>query len=304
MQFTGLRIDAPIAIFLRLVAALSGWLGRRNGSDRTYGASSTPDRGAGTTWPGRQLVDSMPVNHHCGATPGSGEEGPHLPDRWFGSGLRTPCLLMFSGGRDSTLAAVRLHRAGTSIALVTVTSGHLVGIDRVKRRLGELAVMLPPDTPWIQVRQPVDLRTDTSFYEQTCLPCHHAYVVVSAAMAVSASARCLAFGYARYQADWPEQTPLAVSSLRRVLARYGIRLELPVHDLPSREAALAELASLGMSGEALEQKCLRQLTNVPLSDERLGQQVELWEQAIDRSIAALPGIRIEVLDRASLGAFA
>jgi len=211
---------------------------------------------------------------------------------------------MFSGGRDSTLAAVRLHRKGTRIALVTVTSSHLVGIDRVKRRLGELSVIMPPDTPWIQVRQPVDLRTDTSFYEQTCLPCHHAYVVVSAAIATAAPARRLAFGYAGYQADWPEQTPLAVSRLRRVLARHGIQLELPVYDLPSREAALAELASLGMSGEALEQKCLRQVTNVALTDERLGRQVDLWEQAIDHSMVALPGIRMEVLDRASLGAFA
>ena len=225
-------------------------------------------------------------------------------DGWAGNEREGPCLLMFSGGRDSTLAAVRLHRAGTRMALVTVTSGHLVGIDRVKRRLGELAASLPPDTPWIQVRQPVDLRTDTSFYEQTCLPCHHAYVVVSATIAAAAAARRLAFGYAGYQSDWPEQTPLAVSRLRRVLAGHGIRLELPVYDLPSREAALAELASLGMSGEALEQKCLRQVTNIALTDERLGQQVDLWERAIDRSMAALPGIEMEVLDRATLGAFA
>ncbi len=229
-----------------------------------------------------------------------------LPRGWARNeeDVQGPCVLMFSGGRDSTLAAVRLHRTGTRVALVTVTSGHLVGIDRVKRRLGELAVALPPDTPWIQVRQPVDLRTDTSFYEQTCLPCHHAYVVVSAAIAATAPARRLAFGYAGYQADWPEQTPLAVSRLGRVLARHGIRLELPVYDLPSREAALAELVGLGMSGDALEQKCLRQVTNVRLADEKLRQQVDLWEQAIDRSMAVLPGIGLEVIDRASLGAFA
>jgi hypothetical protein len=38
------------------------------------------------------------------------------------TGTDGPCLLMFSGGRDSTLAALRLHNSGTSISLVTVTS--------------------------------------------------------------------------------------------------------------------------------------------------------------------------------------
>ena len=39
-----------------------------------------------------------------------------------------PSLIMFSGGRDSTLAVVRLHLAGTPMTMVTVTSDHLVGI--------------------------------------------------------------------------------------------------------------------------------------------------------------------------------
>jgi hypothetical protein len=38
-----------------------------------------------------------------------------------------PSLVMFSGGRDSTLAALRLHQEGMPIALVTITSNHLVG---------------------------------------------------------------------------------------------------------------------------------------------------------------------------------
>lgn len=158
-----------------------------------------------------------------------------------------PSLIMFSGGRDSTLAVVRLHLAGTPMTMVTVTSDHLVGIERVRRRLIELARYLPGDTRWLQVRQPKELLTDTSFYEQTCLSCHHAYVVASCVLARVVGARRLAFGYAGYQMDWPEQTPLAVSRLAAVLARYDIRLELPVYDLASREAAVAELQQFGLS---------------------------------------------------------
>lgn len=236
-------------------------------------------------------------------TPALVDRNGFLPVGWAqnSEGVPAPCIVMFSGGRDSTLAAVRLQRTETRIALVTVTSGHLVGIDRVKSRLRELARVLPPETPWVLVRQPRDLATDTSFYERTCLPCHHAYVVVSAAIAASASARRLAFGYAGYQAHWPEQTPLAVSRLEQVLARHGIRLELPVYNLQTRTAALAELADLGLSSAALEQKCLVQVSNVSLNEARLEQQVELWEHAISASMEALPSISFDVIDRVLVG---
>jgi hypothetical protein len=212
-------------------------------------------------------------------------------------------LLMFSGGRDSTLAAMRMNAEGLPVALVTVSSWHLVGIERVKARLREMSGHLPPNTPWFHARQPNELRTDTSFYEQTCLPCHHAYVVVSGVIAKSLGACSLAFGYAQYQEDWPEQTPLAVSRLRHVLARHGITLELPVYDLSSKAAAAAELQKLGLSAEALEQKCLRQVTNVALPEVKLAEQIALWENAIDRSMMQIESIKIEVLEQRTIGDF-
>lgn len=210
-------------------------------------------------------------------------------------------LVMFSGGRDSTLAAMRLHISGAPVTLVTVTSTHLVGIESVRRRLIELSHHFPGNTRWLQVKQPEKLRTDTSFYEQTCLPCHHAYVVVSGVLARLLGTRRLAFGYAGYQMGWPEQTPLAVGRLGAVLARHDIKLELPVYDVASRAAAVAELEKLGLSPNSLEQKCLRQVTNVPLSTTRLRQQIELWEAAIDQSMQALDMIKVEVVAEARLG---
>ena len=211
------------------------------------------------------------------------------------------CLLMFSGGRDFTLAALRLNLAGSSLVLVTITSDHLHGIERVRRRLLELSRLLPLETRWIRVRQPSELLTDISFYEPTCLPCHHAYVVVSGVLARSMVLRRLAFGYVGYQASWPEQTEFATSRLRAVLATHKISLELPVYDITSRDAAIAELALNGLSTEALEQKCSHQVTNVSLAQDRLRQQVDLWENAINRSMAAIDDIAIEVLDDTTLG---
>jgi hypothetical protein len=215
--------------------------------------------------------------------------------------FRNGCIVMFSGGRDSTIAAVRLSNLGVPLQLVTVSSGHLLGIDNVRGRLAELKSLLPPTTRWLRVRQPNDLRTDTSFYEMTCLPCHHSYVVASGVIAASSGIHRLAFGYTQYQSSWPEQTPLAIERLRLVLARHGILLELPVYDLASRDSAIQILGSLGISSASLEQKCIQQISNVTLSAERLKSQIDLWEQAIEASMARLSNISLEVLEETELG---
>jgi hypothetical protein len=207
---------------------------------------------------------------------------------------------MFSGGRDSSIAAVRLAKQGIPLHLVTVSSGHLLGIENVRRRLVELKPLLPPSTKWLQVRQPYDLKTDTSFYEMTCLPCHHSYVVVSCIIAAKHEVQRLAFGYARYQSNWPEQTPWAIERLRSVLSAYGIALDLPVYDLASRESAIEILSDFGISTASLEQKCIQQVTNVTLVGDRLVSQIELWEQAIAASMARLDDIHIEVIDEIEL----
>lgn len=210
------------------------------------------------------------------------------------------CVLMFSGGRDSSIAALRLAEAGLVPTLVTISSDHLFGLASVRMRLAELRRVLPGNVRWLRIDQPKNLATDTSFYKQTCLPCHHAYVVVAATVARNLATRCLAFGYTRYQSDWPEQTPLAATRLGAALADYGIDLELPVVDLASREEAQAELAKAGLSPDSLEQKCSRQVTNVKLNENDLVAQIDLWEAAIRRSMNALDAIPTVIVEETTL----
>ena len=210
------------------------------------------------------------------------------------------CVLMFSGGRDSSLAAVRLHQQAYNLTLVTMCSDHLYGIEAVRERLREIRRILPRGTQWHLIRQPEELRTDTSFYEKTCLPCHHAYVVAAVAVTKALTATALAFGYAGYQNTWPEQTPLAVTSLREALTRHGINLLLPVYDLASREEAQAELHRHRLSTEALEQKCLLQVNNVALPADLLRAQIALWEHAIKESLSKLDLVQFNTLETATL----
>jgi hypothetical protein len=64
------------------------------------------------------------------------------------------------------------------------------------------------------------------------------------------------------------------------LSTFGIELVLPVYDLQTKEAAVLELSANGLSSGALEQKCLRQITNVALEPEPLRREIDRWEQAL------------------------
>ncbi|WP_208511112.1 hypothetical protein [Variovorax paradoxus] len=197
-------------------------------------------------------------------------------------------LLMFSGGRDSTLAALRLHEAGYPLKLVTITAGHLFGLNNVERRLREIAPMLPGETEWLQIVQPALRGTQHFFHQQTCLPCQSAYVVTGVNVARQAGIRRIAMGYASYQAGWPEQGPQATRVLEHTLARHGFELLLPVYDIESRASAMQELKTRGLSELALEQKCTRQVNNVELEGQVLSQQLELWARAIDEELGKSP----------------
>ena len=76
---------------------------------------------------------------------------------------------------------------------------------------------------------------------------------------------------------------------------------MPVYDVSSKEDAVAELLTAGLSADALEQKCLRQIFNVSLEYERLVQQVALWERAISSSLNSVEEICIEIVHDTTLG---
>src|SRR5688572_28129822 len=124
-------------------------------------------------------------------------------------------VVMVSGGRDSTLAAVRLAQTGDRLVLVTVTSGGLKGIDRVSKRVSELQLLLPDNTCWVHVRFPED--SNKSEAAKTCLTCHQAYIVAGVLAAEKFNATNIALGYTGYQSGWAEQTPYAIGKLNDIL---------------------------------------------------------------------------------------
>jgi hypothetical protein len=212
-----------------------------------------------------------------------------------GVGQRT--LLLFSGGRDSTIAAIRIAQRGDPLVMVTVVSGHLYGLEKVRQRLTELKLHLPDGTLWLCVTQPKLRNQFGAQFSGTCLPCQRDYVAVGASLAFTHGISRLALGYTSYQSSWPEQHPIAVERLKARMKLAGLEVIFPTYDIKSKEAAQTELAHYGLSTESLEQKCLKQVTNIRLSDDALLEHLSHWEANLSISLERDEQRPLDIVDQ-------
>ena|ERR1043165_25880 len=196
------------------------------------------------------------------------------------------CILLFSGGRDSTLAAVRLADIGYSLRLLVLTGPTLVGFEAVQRRLGELASVLPTDTTYY-VASPSPVRSEKL---GGCFPCQLRGVAAAVALARTVGACAVATGYSGYQSGWLEQSPTATDELRRILASHQIRLELPVYNVSSKEGVMRELERRSLQASSFEQKCIVQQQNPKLSHNETFAAISHWTQALNHEISSTADI--------------
>lgn len=213
------------------------------------------------------------------------------------SHLTNTCVHMFSGGRDSTLAAIRLARRWEKLVLVTVTTGNLRGIEQVKQRLIELKAHLPSKTEWLNIALPNMFGSYKRSIVATCLSCHHVYLVTGAIIAEKYGSNDLALGYTAYQSTWTEQTPYAIESLRTILHSINLNLNLPVADITSKEQAMAELSANNLSEFSLEQKCIKQVNDANLPFDLLRQEVDRWGKELREALANRQKIHLEIIDK-------
>lgn len=199
--------------------------------------------------------------------------------------MNDSCVVMFSGGRDSTLGAIRLANSGTNLTLVTISSIHLKGILDVKKRLAELKRFLPGNTVWMHLNDSDLIAPTLMLAQKTCLPCFLKYISVGVMVTKEIQSTSLAFGFTSYQNTWPEQTPYAVSKLKEALFEYNIILKTPVYDIKTKTEAIEELMNLGLSTSALEQKCSRQINNQEIASENLMDAIDEWIKALHFAIS-------------------
>lgn len=195
-------------------------------------------------------------------------------------------VLMFSGGRDSTLASVRLANRGKQLILATVTSEHLEGIASVKARLMELKHYLSEDTLWVLFPDDGVVSPALTVAPNTCLPCFLKYTSLGVIIARKFNIPSLAYGFTQYQSAWPEQTPYAIAGFREVLAAFAINLELPVYDVATKEEVIEKLRVLGLTDFSLEQKCCRQIMNQEIPLPLLEKAINEWSTALYSSVSS------------------
>jgi len=214
------------------------------------------------------------------------------------------CVLLFSGGRDSALAAIRLARSFDHIVLVTIMSPHMTGLDRVRSRIDELKRTIPIRCEWILVGEQPLGRSGIQLNELGCISCHFGYFAMAHAIAREVGCANIACGFVQYQNSWVEQTPYAVSQLTKVMAEHGINLVLPVAEIASKSEVEAELLSNKLSIDSLELKCTRQQPDPGLTGNRLRSLIDkginTLRAAIEAEQAAAPALeRIEICGRTS-----
>jgi hypothetical protein len=195
------------------------------------------------------------------------------------------CVLLFSGGRDSTIAAARLAQQVQRLVLLTVTSAHMTGVEQTRLRVEELKRVIPIECRWILVSETPNFRHHTN-QDTGCISCHFGYFWIASRIADQFKSRSIACGFVSYQNQWVEQTPYAIAMLKKVLEERQQLLRLPVVDVQSRERAEAELRSYGLSTGSLELKCHRQRTDPNLEGDALRAVVDTWTRVLQEKLAS------------------
>jgi len=167
-------------------------------------------------------------------------------------------ILLFSGGRDSTCAAIRLYAQGRAPLLLTVIDTPTQSHDLTQQRVDELRANVRKDISWLSIQAP-------DFYQRmlrlpvtntpSCLGCF--FVRLSVAVVLSRKHRLdsIAAGFTTYQSSWIEQSATAIEGISAFLKEYGLAFSLPVHDVASKEEAKALLEGHGLVSDSLEPRC-------------------------------------------------
>lgn len=183
---------------------------------------------------------------------------------------RTPkdVLLLYSGGKDSTLAAIRLHNAGYKVHFIHFDNGCMKDTD--KPYLTYRKIFTPEDGYYFSyLHQNEDIsylfnsyfssynnkENDTITSEIRCLSCRMAMYTRALEIAIENNFSYIAEGARISQKFMLEQRPI-INRLESLAATYGIKLLLPVLELTSDEEEIKELLSNGYSSKTWESKCL------------------------------------------------
>ena len=167
-------------------------------------------------------------------------------------------ILLFSGGRDSSCAAARMYERGGDPILLSVIDSQSQSDDQIVKRVDELEKAFSVPVCWVSARADefyAEMLKIEYANQPSCLNCCFVRLALAVVLAVRLDVKAVAAGFTSYQGEWVEQTPTAIQEIQRFLEEYGLRLDLPVLDLRSKEVARKTLTSYSLTPDSLEPDC-------------------------------------------------
>jgi 7-cyano-7-deazaguanine synthase in queuosine biosynthesis len=175
--------------------------------------------------------------------------------------------VLFSGGRDSTLAALTYHRTSKYLHLLSFDSGLGYGGDLRKVRVKELARAFGEHSHTWRLLPNYGLVRAICFSElvddinkdgdqQILLGESLAMITRAISYCRTNEISTLASGASGYQRHFAEQQPDATDFFRNLCRSYGIDFVTPVLAYSSEQQVKDELLLSGLSGKSLEASTL------------------------------------------------
>ena len=177
-------------------------------------------------------------------------------------------VILFSGGRDSSLAVCKLASHEKNLILMNCLNGTTIGTDVIQTRYRDLKERFPSRIKdFVQV--PIfglfrtlaisQLERDLKCYK-TCLVClgckmaAHTHAII---FCIENDIKVIADGYNQYQSgDFMEQRPEAIEIMKNFSAEYGILYINPVYDYKNKKEVKYALYDYGISTKSLEGTCI------------------------------------------------
>jgi len=171
--------------------------------------------------------------------------------------------VLFSGGRDSSLAACLLASAGTRVHLFTTSNGATIKADIADYRFNELRTSFPDTVVDRTIVSSVGLfkrialegiEADFALFKKNLIPVGDALATHTLAMqfALNRGLDAIASGYAQYESEFPEQMPEIIALTRQFVAEYGLKYLTPVATYTHRKQVKRHLLDFGISTQSLE----------------------------------------------------
>lgn len=182
--------------------------------------------------------------------------------------MKDKIIVLFSGGRDSSLATCKLAERGNLLYLLNFDNGATIEKEVTKIKFEELRKRYPDNIVHFAQKAIFGLfrklaleNIEKDFLKHKtnliCLGCKLASHVEAIIYGVENSISIIADGYNRYQAnEFMEQRAEAIEIIKNFCSEYGILYINPIYNYESKKTVKYSLFEHGISFKSLEGSCL------------------------------------------------